>query len=167
VEDPIEFKLPFSTIMPEVNRTIDEYGIGYNLGFAKLDTPYNTIHRADSFFKILDDYIYLRMNPEYNMNRLDISRKENFKETQDATAESQLYNCKLLLNNFGAYAQTVIQNPVFFNPPVGKLDRLTFAWYDVTGQLINNDECEWNAAIQIVERVETATADSTAALPPK
>jgi len=160
-EDPIEFKLPFSTIMPETNRTIDEYGMGYNLGYAKRDTDFNTIHRAESFFKILDDYIYLKMNPEYNMNRLDISRKENFKETQDPTAESQLYNCKLLLNNFGQYAQTVIQNPVFFNPPIGKLDKLSFQWYDITGQLIDNAECEWSGAVQVVERMDVATADST------
>lgn len=161
IEDPIEFKLPFSTIMPETNRTIDEYGMGYNLGYAKRDTDFNTIHRAESFFKILDDYIYLKMNPEFNMNRLDISRKENFKETQDPTAESQLYNCKLLLNNFGQYAQTVIQNPVFFNPPIGKLDRLSFQWYDITGQLIDNAECEWSGAVQVVERMDVATADST------
>jgi hypothetical protein len=169
IEDPLEFKILFSTVVvhnttgceTNTNRNIDEYGLGYNLGFARLDTEFNTIQRANSFFKILDDYIYLRMNPEYNMNRLDISRQENFATTQDPTSESQLYNCKLLLNTFGSYAQTVIQNPVFFNPPIGKLDKLSFQWYDITGTLIDNIDCEWSGAIQVTERTDVATADST------
>jgi len=169
IEDPLEFKILFSTVVVQntagcetnTNRSIDEYGLGYNLGFARLDTAFNTIQRANSFFKILDDYIYLRMNPEFNMNRLDISRQENFATTQEATSESQLYNCKLLLNTFGSYAQTVIQNPVFFNPPIGKLDKLSFQWYDITGTLIDNIDCEWSGAIQVTERTDVATADST------
>ena len=101
------------------------------------------------------------MNPEYNMNRLDVSRQENFSATQDPTSESQLYNCKLLLNTFGSYPQTVVQNPVFFNPPIGKLDKLSFQWYDVTGTLINNADCEWSAVLQITESVMVATTGST------
>jgi len=161
VTDPLEFKLPFSTIAQASNRTIEEYSIGYNLGFAQADTPFNTIQRAGSFFKILDDYIYMKMNDEYNMNRLDISRQEDFSVSHDTQAESRLYNCKLMLNNFGTYATTLVQNPVMFNPPIGKLDKLSFSWYDVTGAIINNSECEWSGAIQVVESVDLATNDST------
>jgi hypothetical protein len=156
ITDPLEFKIPFSTIISSSNRGIEEYGLGYNLGFDPVDTEFNTIHRATSFFKILDDYIYLRMNPEFNMNRLDISQQENFAETHDTTAQGQLYNCKLILNNFGTYATTFVQNPVNFNPTIGKLDKLSFAWYDITGILINNVECEWSGAIQVVEKVDVA-----------
>lgn len=161
VYDPLEFSLPFSTIAQASNRTIEEYGMGYNLGFAQMNTAFNTNQRAGSFFKILDDYIYMKMNPEYNMNRLDISRQENLSATHDTQAESHLYNCKLMLNNFGTYATTLIQNPVMFNPPIGKLDKLTFAWYDTTGVLINNNECEWSGGIQIVESMDVATNDSS------
>lgn len=160
-QDPLQFALYLSTFVSPANRGIEQYGLGYNLGYAKIDTPFNSIQRATSFFKILDDYIYLRMNPEYNMNQLDVSRQENFSATQDPVAESQLYNCKLLLNTFGSYAQTVVQNPVFFNPPIGKLDKLSFQWYDVTGTLINNTDCEWSAVLQITESVLVATPDST------
>ena len=160
-QDPLQFALYFSTFVNPANQSIDEYGLGYNLGFARADTGYNSIQRATSFFKILDDYIYLQMNPEYNMNRLDVSRQENFSATQDPTSEAQLYNCKLLLNTFGSYAQTVVQNPVFFNPPIGKLDKLSFQWFDVTGTLINNADCEWSAVLQITESVMVATAGST------
>ena len=94
------------------------------------------------------------------MNRLDISRQEDYSVSHDTQAESRLYNCKLILNNFGTYATTVVQNPVLFNPPIGKLDKLIFAWYDRNGALINNDECEWSGSIQVVETVDLATADS-------
>jgi len=168
--DPLEFSLPFSSFVSYTNTgcsdlpiTTGEYGLGYNLGYSELDTPYATTQLAGSFFKILDDYIYLRMNPEYNMNRLDISRLEDFSVSHDTRAESQLYNCKLLLNTFGAYSTTFIQNPVECNPPIGKLDKLSFTWYDRNGNAIDNNQCEWSAAIRIVERSDVATIDSTAA----
>jgi hypothetical protein len=163
--DPLEFMLPLSTIVADSNRGIEEYGLGYNLGFAPVDTIFNTVQRADSFFKILDDYIYLKMNEEFNMNRLDIATKEDLAVTRDSTAQPNLYNCKLILNNFGTYATTFVQNPVNFNPIIGKLDKLTFSWYDITGQIINNDECEWSGAVQIVEKLDVATVDSTVTKP--
>ena len=161
VTDPVEYAFPLSTVMQSSNRSIEAYGLGYNLGFAPFDTAFNTVQRANSFFKIFDDYIYMKMNVEQNMNRLDISRQENYSVTRDPTAESQLYNCKLILNTFGSFATTLVQNPVTFNPPIGKLDKLTFSWYDITGQLINNDTCVWSASIQVTESVDLATADST------
>jgi hypothetical protein len=66
-----------------------------------------------------------------------------------------------MLNNFGTYATTLVQNTVMYNPPIGKLDKLTFTWYDATGAVIDNAECEWSGAIQVVENVDTATNDST------
>ena len=161
VTDPVEYSFPLSTVMQASNRSIEAYGLGYNLGFAPFDTALNTVQRANSFFKIFDDYIYMKMNVEQNMNRLDISRQENYSVTRAPTAESQLYNCKLILNTFGSFATTLVQNPVTFNPPIGKLDKLTFSWYDITGQLINNDTCVWSASIQVTESVDLATADST------
>jgi hypothetical protein len=48
-----------------------------------------------------------------------------------------------------------------FNPPIGKLDKLTFTWYDITGAIIDNNECEWSGSIQVVETIDVATTDST------
>lgn len=155
VTDPVEFKIPFSTCVTPSNADTEQYGIGYNLGFALADTPYTTSVRATSFFKILDDYIYLQMNPENSMNAIDISQQENLARTRDPTAQSRLYNSKLLLNTFGSFATTFVQNPITFNPPLGKLDKLSFSWYDINGNILNNTDCEWSAAIQIVESVET------------
>ena len=151
----MEFKIPFSTCVTPSNADIEQYGIGYNLGFALADTSFTTSVRATSFFKILDDYIYLQMNPENSMNAIDISQQENLSRTRDPTAQSKLYNSKLLLNTFGSFATTFVQNPITFNPPLGKLDKLTFSWYDINGNVLNNADCEWSAAIQIVESVET------------
>ena len=131
----------------------DDWGLGYNLGFLRVDTPYATIQRAPTFFKILDDYIYLKMNVEYDMNKMDFGGKENLKETTDSTGQINGYNGKLLLNTFGSYAQTIIQNPVYFNPPILRLEKLTIQWFDITGAIISNTECDWNAAIQLVEEV--------------
>jgi len=155
--DPIEFSIQFSTCVTPSNAIIEQYGMGYNLGFELEDTPYNTVQRATSFFKIFDDYIYLRLNEEYGMNKMDISKPENFAQTLDTTAQSGLYNSKLMLNNFGSFATTFVQSPVTFNPPAGKLDKLSFSWYDANGVLLNNSDCEWSGSVQIVETV-TASA---------
>jgi hypothetical protein len=144
-----------SALTPLYLRAEDDWGLGFNLGYAKRDTNYASIHRAESFFKILDDYIYLRLNPEYDMNRMDFGGKENLRETNEPTGSILGYNAKLLLNTFGNYAQTIIQNPVYFNPPLLKLDKLSFVWFDTAGTAITNAECEWNAAIQIVESMPT------------
>ena len=142
-----------SALTPTYLKLEDDWGLGYNLGYAKADTPYATIARAPSFFKILDDYIYLRLNVEYDMNKMDFGGKENLKETTDSTGQINGYNGKLLLNTFGNYAQTIIQNPIYFNPPILRLEKLTFQWFDTAGTLITNTECDWNTAIQFVEDV--------------
>jgi hypothetical protein len=38
---------------------------------------------------------------------------------------------------------------------------LTFTWYDITGAIIDNSDCEWSGSIQIVETMDVATIDST------
>ena len=91
------------------------------------------------------------------MNKMDMSQPENFAQTLDTTAQSGLYNSKLILNSFGSFATTFVQSPVSFNPPIGKLDKLSFTWYDYTGAVLNNADCEWSGSVQIVETV-TASA---------
>ena len=151
--DPVEFMIPFSTCVTPSNANIDQYGMGYNLGFAFADTPYNTVQRATSFFKLLDDSIFLRMNEEFGMNKMDISQPEKFAQTRDTTAQSGLYNSKLILNSFGSFATTFVQSPVTFNPPIGKIDTLSFSWYNSSGVLLNNNDCDWSGSVQIVESV--------------
>ena len=126
--------------------------MGWNLGFAKEDTPYESVHRAGSFFKILDDFINLQMNREFDMNRMDTGAKENLAATLEPTGFTKAFHGKLLLAPFGSFAQTLVSNPISFYPPLGRMDKLTFTWVDVTGATINNGDCEWNAVIQISEK---------------
>ncbi|NBP05487.1 MAG: hypothetical protein EBV15_04590, partial [Bacteroidetes bacterium] len=149
---PIPFSiLWFSSLLPQYKDLLENWGLGYNLGFAKLDTSYSTYHQATSFYKILEDYIYLRLNPEYPINTLDTTAKEDFKITRDSTGAVNRFHGKLLLGNFNTYSRTFVSNQALFNPPIGRLDQLYFQWVDVTGAQINNDNCDWSASIQITE----------------
>jgi len=155
ITDPIEFSIPFSSCISQANIGSEQYGLGYNLGFVLQDTDHNTVQRGTSFFKILDDYIYLQLNEEFNMNRMDVSKPENFSKTRETTAQTAVYNSKLMLNTFGSFATTFVHSPVTFNPPIGKIDKLSFLWYNSAGVLLNNTDCEWSGSVQIVEAVNT------------
>ena len=135
----------------------DAWGLGWNLGYIKKDTPYDVIQKATSFYKILDDYINLQLNTEFNFNRVDITGKENLSATLDSTGETNAYYGKLLLAPFNSYAQTMIMNPISFNPQLTSLEKLSATWYDNTQLVINNNDCEWSATIQIVENVRVAS----------
>lgn len=158
--DPLLFSILWeSTLPPQFANLEDNWGLGWNLGYIKQDTPYDVIQTATSFYKILDDYIVLRLNNEFDVNRVDTTAKENISATLESTGQTKAYYGKLLLAPFGSYAQTMIMNPISFNPPLGRLDKLTFTWYDVTGNVIDNSDCEWNAVVQIVENMDIARAD--------
>lgn len=162
--DAIPFSLLFSTsVAPQVACNDTNWGLGYNLGFARCNYSNNTTYTAPSFYKILDDYIYLMLNDELSMNRMDVTARENYNITLESTGEVNKYNAKLLLANFGNYSQTAIQNPVQFNPPLSRLDRLTFTWVDINGNVIDNNDCEWSACLQITEQKDKQTVDSTLA----
>jgi hypothetical protein len=151
--DPLTFNILWrSSLYPAYLALEENWGMGWNLGFAKADTGYQTVHRGDSFFKILDDFINLQMNREFDMNRMDTGSKENLAATLETTGFTKAFHGKLLLAPFGSYAQTLVSNPISFMPPVGRMDKLTFTWVDITGATINNADCEWNVVIQIAEK---------------
>jgi hypothetical protein len=157
--DPIVYSILWKSALPaQYAKAEDNWGLGWNLGFNKIDTPYLTTQTGQSFFKILDDFINLRMSPEFNMNQMDTGSKENLQISTDTTGSIKAYYGKLLLAGFGSYAQTLISNPITFQIPIPKIDKLTFLWVDNFGQTINNADCEWNAVIQLVERMDTVTA---------
>ena len=166
--DPLLFSILWkSQLQPQYAKLEEDWGLGYNLGYNKQDTDYDLIHKADSFYKILDDYINLQINTENTLNLVDTTAKENLALTLDSTGGTKQYYGKLLLANFGSYAQTMIMNPITFNPPVGKLERLTFEWIDNTNQIIDNSDCEWTATVQIVEIRDTVKIPSVPLLNPR
>jgi len=151
--DPLTYTILWkSSLFPAYAKLEENWGMGWNLGFAKADTSYETVQRGESFFKILDDFINLQMNREFDMNRMDTGAKENLAATLEPTGFTKAFHGKLLLAPFGSYAQTLVSNPITFYPPLGRMDKLTFTWVDVTGATINNADCEWNAVVQISEK---------------
>jgi hypothetical protein len=151
--DPLPFQLPWLTALPEEFKPLkDNWGLGYNLGYAKVDTNYNTFHKSDSAYKIVDDYIYLQINQQDNMNRLDICEEENYDRTNEFTGAVNRYYGKLLLNGFNQKCTNLVQNAVKFSPPLARLDKFTFNWVDQTGIQLDNTECDWSATVAITER---------------
>jgi hypothetical protein len=155
--DPLTFTILWkSSLLPAYVGLDDNWGLGWNLGFDKADTTYDTVHKGSSFFKILDDFINLQVSKQYDMNRIDTGAKENLSQTLEPTGFTKAFHAKLLLAPFGSYATTLVSNPISFNPPVGRMDKITFTWVDVTGATINNADCDWNAVVQLVEKRSVA-----------
>ena len=152
--DPILSRILWKdNLTPAYSVLDDEWGLGWNLGFAKSNTSYSTTHIADSFFKIQQDFIYLRLNPEFNINGMDAGGKENYKTSREPSGTTNQYYCKLLLTSFGGNATTFIHNPITFNPPINRLTRLQFQWLDSTGAIIDNNDSEWDMTVNISENI--------------
>jgi len=139
----------------------------YRLGLGHTD--FNKINIYSTFFQITSsatNNIMLQMNPEQSFNNLDISMNENYSISNETTGQVQLMCAKILLQGIGTgdISETAIQNPIVFDNPLGKLDKLIFKMYVDDAALtplwlyypfdigIN----EWNATFQIVEEVALA-----------
>jgi hypothetical protein len=158
--DPLTFSIQFkSALLPPYDKAYDQWGLGWNLGFAKVDTQFTTRHVANSFIKIVDDFIYIMLDNELNLNGLDVSNKENLALSRDTVGQKQKYYGKLLLNSFGSFSQTLVQSAKEFAHPIGKLEKLTFTLYDSNNQQIDNTDCEYNIVLEIVEMSDTVSIE--------
>ena len=168
ITDPIPFQFLFSTyINPIFAKSFDEWGLGYNLGFNKVDTyPPRTTIVSDTFIRIVQDYIYLKINPELNMNKLAVSNKENLGETHDPSAEDSKYFSKILLNDFASYCRAAVIMPKQFKPVLGKLDTISFQLLDKNGNQINNTGCEFDVVLEVTE-IEYTQKDNASLIKPK
>jgi len=97
------------------------------------------------------------LNPEFNMNGLDAGGKEDYKLSREPSGVTKQYYCKLLLTNFGGNATTFIHQPITFNPPLNRLIDLRFQWLDSDGNIINNNDSEWNMIINITEQTDVSS----------
>ena len=162
LSDPIPFQIQWLSALKNTYKTaFDQWGLGWNLGFNKIDTVFATQQTASTFIRITDDYIYLRMNEEMDMNTIDISEKEYISQSQDTFGQSSRYFSKLLLNTFGNYTTTFVQSPKIFNPVLGKLDKLHFQLVDQAGTVLNNADCEFTVTLQIEESVDQLAKSGT------
>jgi hypothetical protein len=167
VTDPLPFQLLLESKLEEPYKSrFDEWGLGYNLGFDKRDTaPPRTTVVSDTFIRITQDYIYLRLNPEFNINTMGVSSKENFAETMDPTSEDQKYFSKIILNNFGSFCRTAVQLPKQFQPVLGKYDTISCQLVDRNGAQISSLDCEYDFVLELTEIVNGPT-DSSSLLGP-
>jgi hypothetical protein len=159
--DPLTFQLLFSTyVYPPLKTQADEWGLGFNLGFNKVDTsPAATLFVSPSFLRIVQSYIYLGLNAEYNVNSLAVSGKEALSETRDTTSQESKYFAKILLSGFGNYCQTAVIQGKTFNPPLGKYDKVSCTLYDKNGNPINNTDCDYDF-VMILEEYISQPADT-------
>ena len=153
ITDPLPFQFLFSTMLTEPYKSMyDEWGLGYNLGFNKVDTaPPRTTVTSDTFIRIVQDYIYLRLNPEFNLNVMSVSGKEDRAMCQDSAGQDDKYFAKILLNNFGGICRSAVVLPKEFNPVLGKYETISCQLVDKNGQQINNVDCEYNFVLNITE----------------
>jgi hypothetical protein len=150
--DPLTFALPFSTtLVTPYTTAIDEWGLGWNLGFAKKDTSYAVSQTSQTFIRIVADYLYLRLNESYNMNGISVTEPENLSLTRDSMGQNQRYFAKILLNDFGSISRTAVQMPKEFSPATNKFDTFSFELVDKLGQPIVNSDCDSDLTLQIVE----------------
>ena len=150
--DSILFQIQWASFLQATYAAkYDQWGLGWNLGFPKEDTVLSTVQSATTFYKIQQDYIYLRLNPEFNINRMDAGGKESYTTTREPTGTTNQYYCKLLLTSFGGNATTFIHNPVTFNPPLFRLTQMEFQWIDSQSNVITNIDAEWDMVVNLTE----------------
>jgi len=154
--DPLTSRILWKDNLTPAYAALDDlWGLGWNLGYDKENTLFSTAHMANSFFKIQDDFIYLRLSPELNLNAMDQGTKEDYGSSREGSGITKKYYCKLLLTSFGGNATTFIHNPIRFTPPINSLSKLQFQWIDSTGAIIDNRDSEWSMTINITESVPT------------
>lgn len=158
--------LPVNTV---VNDGINS--LQYRLGL--INTSLININLYSTFTNITPTGSYnilLQINPEQSFNNLDITMNENYDVSNETTGQIQLMYAKILMQGVGSgeISETAIQNPIIFQNPLGKVDKLSFKMYVDDAAItplwlyypfdigIN----EWNATFQIVEEVSFASKDN-------
>jgi hypothetical protein len=170
--DSLTFSFLWKTALqqtpPSYANLVDGWGLGWNLGYAKQDDTYaSTVHFAPSMYKIIEDFLYLRLNPEFNLNRMSAGTKENYLDSREPSGLTSYYYCKLLLNGYGQTATTFVHSPVILNPPISRISKLSFQWVDSKGNLLNiasATDSDWQMTINIQENVQVTTFTQTSNL---
>lgn len=157
-----------------VDTVVNNYpnSLGYRLGLLGLDFT-NFVSVKSTIFNVTSTQnfnVFLQLNTEYSANNMDIAMTENYSVSNETTGQIKLMAAKILMQGIGTgeVSETAIQNPILFETPLGKLDKLSFKMYiDDTAltplwQYLPFDIGinEWDATFQIDE--EIAYADRSA-----
>jgi hypothetical protein len=145
--------------------------IFYRLGLQRF--PSGSFSIVSTFTEVVStsfqNYL-ISINEEQGFNNMDISMNENYTISNETTGQVKYICAKVLMANVdnSNISQALIQNPIVFDQPLGKLDRLSFkiyfddaavtpAWLYVPSYL---DVNEWNATFQIEEEIGYASVDA-------
>lgn len=146
-------------------------GLNYRMGLVNTNlTNFNLLSSIADITSSGNTNFFIQMNTEMGFNNMDIAMKENYSVSNETTGQVKLMAAKILMGAVGdtGISQTVIQNPVNFDVPLGKLDHLEFKIYYDDDQLtpawqylpFTLDINEWNATFQIDEEVSFANRES-------
>jgi len=161
----IPFQLLFNyNLQPPYNTQTDQWGLGWYLGFPKLTVPVigpRTLVTSATFIRIVQQYIYLRLNPAQNINTLAVSAKENLSETRESQGMDTQYFTKIILNDFANYCRAGVQLQKDFSPVLGKYEVIECYLTDQNGNTLSNTDCDYDMVIQITETTNVPTTDSS------
>ncbi|WP_397536319.1 hypothetical protein [Roseateles sp.] len=140
--------------------------LAYKLGI--IDPVYTNISSFIAYLQFNADInsfptqnTYLQLNLDRSFNTMDVASNEDYTISNDTTGQTKYVMGKILTigQDFLGVAQTIIQNPVKFSPPLGKLDKLEFRLLldDLTPLEVffpfDFDFTNWDAVFQIDEQV--------------
>ena len=134
------------------------YKMGF--GFQNFLSFYSTSGLTDA---TQNGNIYIQINPEQSMNLMDVASRQNTNVSNETTGEHKTVLGKILTEGTGASvsAQTVIQIPARYDPPLANIDHFSMNLLldDLTPlarlfpfQIPGTD---WNGIFQIDEEVHT------------
>jgi hypothetical protein len=150
----------YSCLPTNVVTQFPEYRLGINnFNFSN----FNAISTIFNVTSTSNFNIYLQINQFQSFNNMDIAMNENYTISNETTGQIKLMAAKILLQGVatGETSETAIQNPILFETPLGKLDKLDLKMYIDDGPLtplwqwfpfelgIN----EWDATFQIDEEI--------------
>jgi hypothetical protein len=142
--------------------------MAYRLGILDTNKPgFNITSTANSILPPFTNNLFMSINDEMGFNNLDVAMPENYAVSNETTGQLKLMFAKIIFSGIGksGESQTLFQNPLEFETPLGKLDRFTFkVYYDdaaLTPVWLSNPfvqiETEWNAIINIEEEISKAS----------
>jgi hypothetical protein len=128
---------------------------------------YNITSTINSILPPFNNNLFMSINDEMGFNNMDVAMPENYAISSEPTGQVKLMFAKIMFSGIGksGESQTLFQNPLVFDTPLGKLDHFTFKiYYDdaaITPVWLSSPfvqaETEWNAIINIEEEVSQAS----------
>jgi hypothetical protein len=141
--------------------------LAYRLGVLDTTRGFNITSTVNSILPPFNNNLFMSINDEMGFNNLDVAMPEDYAVSNETSGQVKLMFAKIMFSGIGksGESQTLFQNPLVFETPLGKLDRFTFKiYYDdsaLTPVWLSNPfvqaETEWNAIINIEEEIGQAS----------